>query len=52
MKKNPMTPSGIEPASSKHVEDSNKHIVKEIVRYVVYLPELNEDAQSEKYKIL
>jgi hypothetical protein len=47
-----MTPSGIEPASSKHVEDSNKHIVKEVVRQVVYLPQLYGDAQSQKYKIL
>jgi len=33
---------------SKHVEDSNKHIIEEIVRQVGYLPELNEDARSEK----
>jgi len=25
---------------SKHVEDSNKHIIEEIVRQVGYLPEL------------
>ena len=37
-------------SSSKHVEDSNKHIIEEIVRRVVYLPELSEDARSEKYK--
>jgi len=30
------------------VEDSNKHIIEEIVRQVVYLPELYEDARSEK----
>jgi hypothetical protein len=34
---------------SKHVEDSNKHIIEEIVRHVGYLPELYEDACSEKY---
>ena len=34
---------------SKHVEDSNKHIIEEIVFQVCYLPELYEDAQSEKY---
>jgi len=34
---------------SKHVEDSNKHIMEEIVRQVGYLPELYEDARSEKY---
>jgi len=37
---------------SKHVEDSNKHIIEEIVRQVGYLPELYEDARSEKYKNL
>ena len=36
----------------KHVEDSNKHVIKEIVRQVGHLPELYEDARSEKYKIL
>jgi hypothetical protein len=35
---------------SKHVDDSNKHIVEEIVRQFVYLPELYEYAQSEKKK--
>jgi hypothetical protein len=35
----------------KHVEDSNKHI-EEIVHQVGHLPELYEDAGSEKYKIL
>ena len=33
---------------SKHVEDSNKHIIEEIVRQVGHLPELYEDARSEK----
>ena len=33
---------------SKHVEDSYKHIIEEIVRQVGYLPELYEDARSEK----
>ena len=37
---------------SKHIENSNKHIIEENVRQVVYLPELYEDARSEKYKIL
>jgi len=37
---------------SKHVEDSNKHIIEETVRQVDYLPELYEDARFEKYKIL
>jgi hypothetical protein len=37
---------------SKHVEYSNKHIIEKIVRQVSYLPELYEDARSEKYKIL
>jgi hypothetical protein len=32
-------------------DSSNKHIIKEIVSQVGYLPELYEDAQSEKYKI-
>jgi hypothetical protein len=36
----------------KHAEDSNKHIIKEIVRQVGYLPELYEDALPEKYEIL
>jgi len=35
----------------KHVEDSNKHIIEEIVRQVGNLPELYENARSEKYKI-
>jgi len=35
---------------SKHVEDSNKHIIEEIVRQVGHLPDLYKDAQSEKYK--
>jgi hypothetical protein len=35
---------------SKHVEDSNKRIIEETVRQVGYLPELYEDARSEKYK--
>jgi hypothetical protein len=33
---------------SKHVEGSNKHIIEEIVRQVGHLPELYEDARSEK----
>jgi hypothetical protein len=33
----------------KHVEDSNKHVIEEIVRQVGHLPELEEDARSEKY---
>jgi len=37
---------------SKHVEDSNKHIIEEIVRQGGHLPELYQDARSEKYKIL
>jgi hypothetical protein len=36
---------------SKHVEDSNKHIIEEVVCQVCHLPELYEDARSEKYKI-
>jgi hypothetical protein len=36
----------------KHVEDSSRHIIEEIVCQVDYLPELYEDARSEKYKIL
>ena len=32
----------------KHVEDSNKHTIEETVRQVGYLPELYEDARSEK----
>ena len=35
---------------SKHVEDSNKHIIEESVRQVGHLPELYEDARSEKFK--
>jgi hypothetical protein len=38
-------------SSSKHVDDSNKHIIEEIVRQVGYLPELYEDTRFEKYKI-
>jgi len=33
----------------KHSEDLNKCIIEEIVRQVGYLPELYEDARSEKY---
>jgi hypothetical protein len=36
---------------SKHIEDSNKHIIKKIVHQVGNHPELYEDARSEKYKI-
>jgi hypothetical protein len=36
---------------SKHAEDSNEHITEETVRQVGHLPELYEDARSEKYKI-
>jgi len=32
----------------KHVEDSSKHIIEEIVHQVGYLQELYEDARSEK----
>jgi hypothetical protein len=32
----------------EHVEDSNKHIIEEIVRQVGCLPELDEDALPEK----
>jgi hypothetical protein len=35
----------------KHVGNSNKHIIEEIMRQVGHLPELYEDARSEKYKI-
>jgi hypothetical protein len=34
---------------SKHVGDSNKHIIEEIVRQVGHLPELYENERSEKY---
>jgi len=34
---------------SKHVEDSNKRSTDEIVRQGGYLPELYEDARSEKH---
>jgi len=34
---------------SKHAEDSNKHIIEEVVRQVGHLSELYEDARSEKY---
>ena len=37
---------------SKHVEDSNNHTIEETVHQVGFLPELYEDARSEKYKIL
>jgi len=37
---------------SKHVEDSNKRIIEEIVRQVGYVPDLYEDARSEKYQML
>jgi len=30
--------------------DPNKHIIEEIVRHFGYLPELYEDARSEKHK--
>jgi hypothetical protein len=33
---------------SKHVEDSNKRIIEKTVRQVGYLPELYENARSEK----
>jgi len=36
----------------KHVEDSNKYTIEEIVRQVGYLLELYEDARSKKYKKL
>jgi hypothetical protein len=36
---------------SKHVEDSNKHIIEEVVLQVGHLPELYEDVRPEKYKI-
>jgi hypothetical protein len=35
----------------KHVEDSNKHNIGEIVHQVGHLPELYKDARSEKYYI-
>jgi len=34
---------------SKHIEDSNKHIIEEIVHQAGYLSALYEDARSEKY---
>jgi len=34
----------------KHVGDSNKRVIEEIVRQVGYLPELYEDVRSEKYE--
>jgi hypothetical protein len=37
---------------SKHVMESNKHIIEEIVSQVGHLPELYEDARSEKYNTL
>jgi len=39
-------------ACSKHIEDSNKHIIEETVLQVGYLPELYKNAQSGKYNIL
>ena len=36
--------------NKEHVEDSDKHIIEETVRQVAHLPELYEDARSEKYK--
>jgi len=36
-------------STGKHVEDSNKHVIVENVRQFGYLPELYEDARSEKY---
>jgi len=33
----------------KYIEDSIKHFIEESVRQVGHLPELYEDAQSEKY---
>jgi len=33
---------------SEHVDDLNKLIIEEIVRKVVYLPELSEEARSKK----
>jgi hypothetical protein len=35
---------------SKHVEDSNKHVIEETVSQVGHLPELYEDERSEIYK--
>jgi len=35
----------------KHVEDSNKHIIEEVVCQVGHLSELYKDAWSGKYKI-
>jgi hypothetical protein len=32
----------------KIVEDSNKHVIKEIVHQVGYLPELYKDVRSKK----
>ena len=36
---------------SKHVEDSNKHIIEETVGQVGHLPKLYKAARSEKYKL-
>jgi hypothetical protein len=36
---------------SKHVEDSNKHIIEETVCQVSHLLEIYQDARSEKHKI-
>jgi len=33
-----------------YIQDSNKHIIEEFARQVGHLPELYEDARSEKYK--
>ena len=33
------------------IENSNKHIIEETVCQVGHLPELYEDARSEKYKM-
>jgi hypothetical protein len=44
-----MCSSSVGHSGSKHVEDSNKHIIEGIVRQVGYLPELYEDTRSEKY---
>ena len=38
--------------NKEHVEDTDKHIIEEIVLQVGHLPELYEDGRSEKYKNL